>query len=480
MTRLLLLARSHVVAAAVVSGAMVLSGCSATGASTSARSVAKAAAGGAASPAASSGTPSSSASPGPSPALRLLPGMPAPLSPDDVWAADRPGQLSPAVAGFRDLIYVPNSGGNTVTEIDPHTYKIVRTFVTGTQPQHVVPSWDLKTLWVNNDVGNTLTAIDPRTGRKGRTVSVHDPYNLYFTPNGRYAVVMASLDRELVWRDPQTMAVKHRTPVPCYGVNHADFSTDGRYFIVSCEFSSQLLKVDTVTKRIVKVMASLDRELVWRDPQTMAIKHRTPVPCYGVNHADFSVDGRYFIVSCEFSSQLLKVDTVTKKIVKVTRLATRPGKGIPMPQDVKMAPDGKTFYVADMRSDGVWFVDGRTLTVTRFLPTGKGTHGLYVTRDSKRLLISNRGEGSISVLRFADNKLVAKWRIPGGGSPDMGGISSDGKVFWVSGRYNGVVYAISTVDGHLIKKIAVGAAPHGLCVYPQPGRYSLGHTGVFR
>ena len=416
MTRMLLLARSHVVAATVVSGAMVLSGCSATGASTSARSVAKAAAGGAASPAASSGTPSSSASPGPSPALRLLPGMPAPLSPDDVWAADRPGQLSPAVAGFRDLIYVPNSGGNTVTEIDPHTYKIVRTFVTGTQPQHVVPSWDLKTLWVNNDVGNTLTAIDPRTGRKGRTVSVHDPYNLYFTPNGRYAVVMASLDRELVWRDPQTMAVKHRTPVPCYGVNHADFSTDGRYFIVSCEFSSQLLKVDTVTK----------------------------------------------------------------KVVKVIRLAMRPGKGMPMPQDVKMAPDGKTFYVADMRSDGVWFVDGRTLTVTRFLPTGKGTHGLYVTRDSKRLLISNRGEGSISVLRFADNKLVAKWRIPGGGSPDMGGISSDGKVFWVSGRYNGVVYAISTVDGHLIKKIAVGAAPHGLCVYPQPGRYSLGHTGVFR
>ena len=111
---------------------------------------------------------------------------------------------------------------------------------------------------------------------------------------------------------------------------------------------------------------------------------------------------------------------------------------------------------------------------------GRGAHGLYVTRDSRHLLITNRGEGSISVLDFATNKLVDRWRIPGGGSPDMGGLSSNGKVFWVSGRYDAEVYAISTVDGHLIKRIPVGSGPHGLCVYPQPGRYSLGHTGVFR
>ncbi|MEO7982250.1 MAG: YncE family protein [Sporichthyaceae bacterium] len=342
--------------------------------------------------------------------------MPAPLADADVWAADRPGQLSPVVRGFRDLVYVPNSTSNTVTEIDPHTFKVVRTFATGTEPQHVVPSWDLKTLWVNNDLGNTLTKVDPRTGKPGKRVPVHDPYNLYFTPDGKYAVVMASLDRELVFRDPQTMKVRHRTHVPCYGVNHADFSTDGRYFIVSCEFSAQLLKVDTRTF----------------------------------------------------------------EVTRVRRLSSRPGHGTPMPQDVKMSPDGRTFYVADMKSDGIWFVDGRTLRVRRFLHTGKGAHGLYVTRDSKHLLITNREEGSISVLDFATNRLVDRWRIPGGGSPDMGGLSSDGKIFWVSGRYDAEVYAISTVDGHLLKRIPVGSGPHGLCVYPQPGRYSLGHTGVFR
>jgi YVTN family beta-propeller protein len=62
----------------------------------------------------------------------------------------------------------------------------------------------------------------------------------------------------------------------------------------------------------------------------------------------------------------------------------------------------------------------------------------------------------------------------------MGGLSADGKVLWLSGRYHGVVYAIDTTDGHLIAKIPVGKEPHGLCVWPQPGRYSLGHTGILR
>jgi YVTN family beta-propeller protein len=120
------------------------------------------------------------------------------------------------------------------------------------------------------------------------------------------------------------------------------------------------------------------------------------------------------------------------------------------------------------------------LKVIGFLRTGAGAHGLYPSRDAKYLYVTNRGEGSISVVSFRTRKVVTKWRIPGGGSPDMGGVSADGKVLWVSGRYNDVVYAISTADGRLLAKIPVGSGPHGLCVWPQPGRYSLGHTGILR
>ena len=343
---------------------------------------------------------------------RALPGMPPVLDPADVYAADRPNQLSPGVRDFPSRVYVPNTNSNTVSVIDPKTYKVIETIPVGAQPQHVVPSWDLKTLWVNNDRGNTLTPIDPRTGKAGKPVDVHDPYNLYFTPNGKYAIVMASLDRQLVFRDAHTMKTVKAVHVGCYGVNHADFSPDGRYFIVSCEFSGELLKVDT---------------------EKMKVIGQQKLPFHGS-----------------------------------------------MPQDVKISPDGKRFYIADMMANGMWVLNGDTFAKPDFLPTGKGCHGLYISRDSREMYISNRGEGSISIFDFTKNRLTKKWQLPHGGSPDMGGVSADGKVLWLSGRYNSEVYAIDTRTGTQLARIKVGGGPHGLAVYPQPGRYSLGHTGIFR
>jgi DNA-binding beta-propeller fold protein YncE len=151
-----------------------------------------------------------------------------------------------------------------------------------------------------------------------------------------------------------------------------------------------------------------------------------------------------------------------------------------MPQDVKLAPDGRVFYVADMGANGVWVIDAHRFRKLGFIPTGRQAHGLYPSRDARLLYISNRGEGSISVLNFRTRRLVHKWRLPGGGSPDMGGVSADGRVLWLSGRYNAEVYAISTRTGRLLHRIRVGSGPHGMCVWPQPGRYSLGHTGVLR
>ena len=150
-----------------------------------------------------------------------------------------------------------------------------------------------------------------------------------------------------------------------------------------------------------------------------------------------------------------------------------------MPQDVKLSPDGSVFYVADMMAGGVWKVDGVGSAWWALSPTGRGAHGLYPSRDATKLYVSNRAGGTVSVLRFATGKVVATWRVPGG-SPDMGGVSADGKVLWLTGRYDGEVYAIDTKTGRLIRRIRVGSGPHGLAVWPQPGRYSLGHTGIMR
>ena len=340
-----------------------------------------------------------------------------------------------AVKNYPARVYVPNSKSDTVDIIDPATYKIVGHFalpakhragarkgiLARLEPQHVVPSWDLKKLWVAQDLGDQLTAIDPATGKEGETIPVDDPYNMYYTPDGKYAIVMAERMKRLDFRDAQTMKVVNKIPVDCAGVNHADFTPDGRIMIATCEFSSELIKVDVPGQRVLG-------HLKLNPPHSM-------------------------------------------------------------PQDCRISPDGKVFYVANMDANGVHVIDPIAFRQIEFIPTGKGAHGLYFSRDAKVLYVSNRGEavrpkgseeGSISVIDVKTRKIVSEWKIPGGGSPDMGGVSADGKYLWLSGRYDSEVYVFDTSNGTLKARIKVGREPHGLCVYPQPGRYSLGHTGNLR
>jgi len=358
-----------------------------------------------------------SAAPLPRAGYNVLPGMPPLLNPNNVYSADGPGMLSPVVKSFPYLVYVPNSKSDTVDVIDPATYKIIEHFALPKhskhllEPQHVVPSWDLKKLWVAQDLGDQLTMIDPATGKEGETIHVDDPYNMYYTPDGKYAVVMAEREKRLDFRDAQTMKIVNRVPVACEGVNHADFSPDGSYMIATCEFSSEIIKVDVAQQKVI-------------------------------GHLKLEPRG--------------------------------------MPQDCRLSPDGKVFYIANMDANGVHVVDGNAFKQIEFIPTGKGTHGEYFSRDAKYMYVSNRGEGTVSLIDLATRKVATKWVIPGGGSPDMGGVSIDGKSLWLSGRYNSEVYVFDTSNGHLRARIRVGRDPHGLCVWPQPGRYSLGHTGNMR
>ena len=221
---------------------------------------------------------------------------------------------------------------------------------------------------------------------------------------------------------------------------------------------------------VAERLARLD----FRDAKTMQLTHSLPVPCRGIDHLDFSADGSYLVASCEFSGTLVKVDVAREAVVGRIDLPANA-----KPQDVRLAPSGREFYVADMTRGGVYTVDGDTFAVTGFVPTGMGAHGLYPSRDSKLIYVTNRDAGTVSLLDVTTDRVVGLWTIPNG-SPDMGGVSADGTVLWVSGRFNAEVYAIDTTSGQLRARIHVGAEPHGLCVFPQPGRYSLGHTGIFR
>ncbi|MDQ3092993.1 MAG: hypothetical protein M3R46_15320 [Actinomycetota bacterium] len=336
----------------------------------------------------------------------------ADTAPAGIYAHTGAGMLSPAVEGHRERIYVPNSESDTVSVIDPKKMEVVDTFPVGGLPHHVTPSHDLQTLYVNNTQGNSLTPIDPKTGERGEAIPVEDPYNLYFTPDGSSAIVVAERLQRLDFRDPETWKLQKSVAAGCAGVDHLDFSADGRRAVASCEFDGTLLLIDVRGRKV------LDR---------------------------------------------IQLD--------------HPGS---KPVDVRLSPDGELFYVADEVANGVWKVDADTFRVKGFFKTGRGTHGLYPSRDAKVMYATNRLAGTVSVIDLERSKVKETWRIPGGASPDMGGVSADGELLWLSGRYSAEVYALDTDDGELRSRIPVGAGAHGMLVWPQPGRYSLGHTGNMR
>jgi YVTN family beta-propeller protein len=381
--------------------------------------------------------------------VATVPGMPPVIDPNNLYSeTSGPEHVGAALKDDLVRVYVPNLRGNSVSVIDPAKMKVVDTLKVGQSPQHVVVGYDLRTLWAANNAersnNGSLTPIDPRTGKTGAAIPVDDPYNMYFTPDGKSAIVVAEARHRLDFRDPKTMAMQYQIDAPkCGGINHADFSIDGRTAFFTCEFEGSIARIDLVERKVTGY-------LVLRMPATRLKDRVVPL-----------------------GSPTTEICTSKKG----------------MPQDIRFSPDGKKLYVADMEADGVHVIDAAAFKETAFIATGVAAHGLYPSRDGKELYIANRGShrihgprhgpGSVSVMDFASEKIVANWAIPGGGSPDMGNVTADGKYLWLSGRYDDVVYRFDTASG-AVQQIAVGQEPHGLTVWPQPGRYSLGHTGNLR
>ena len=345
------------------------------------------------------------APPSPEPPAAAAPApTPAPLN---VWAATASNSIPAAVADLPPRVYVPHELGGDVAVIDPISMQIVDRFWVGRTPHHVAPAYDFSQLYVNVMDSNYLTVIDPRTGRPTGTLPAAVPYNLYFTPDGTKAVVAAERFNRLDFHDISTWAVIARIPIPGSGVDHMDFSADGSYLLVSCEFGGQVVKVGTDPPRVLGVY-----------------------------------------------------------------------RGGRLPIDVKLNPEGTYFFVADQGRHGVIVVEPESMTEAAFSPTGRGAHGMAIARDTRALYVTNRLAGTLSVIDMAAFGVAQTWNI--GGSPDMVQVSPDGQQIWISARNHGYIYAIDSNNGAVIARIPTGAAPHGLTYFPQPGRFSIGHNGVYR
>jgi YVTN family beta-propeller protein len=219
------------------------------------------------------------------------------------------------------------------------------------------------------------------------------------------------------------------------------------------------------------VVAENLRRIDFYDPSSWKLLRSVPIPWSGVDHMDMSADGSYLLVTCEFSGRVVKIDAAAMTIISDLDIG-----GLPI--DVKLSPDGSVFYVTNQGRGGVSIIDPVAMREVGFLQTGRGAHGLALSRDTRSLYASNRLDGTISVIDLAERRVAANWVI--GGSPDMLTVSADGTQLWTSNRYGASVVVIDTTTGRVVKTIAVESAPHGLTYFPQPGRLSLGHNGVYR
>jgi YVTN family beta-propeller protein len=324
------------------------------------------------------------------------------------------GGLSDAMADIPARVYVPNERGGKVVVIDPATFEIVDRIEVGTYPEHVSPSWDGQLLYVNNMNSDSMSVIDPRTGRVTDEVSVPFPYNLYFTPDGTRAIVVQDM------------------------VKGAPEDENGLRFLTNPGFG----------------------ELGF-----------VPIPWAGADHLDFSADGRFLYLSCEYSGRVAVVDV---ERMRVTAEIVVGG----FPTDVRLAPDGRHVFVANQLLHNLTVIDTTTNKVVEVVKLQKGSHGLALGREATVLFVTNRLAGSVSVVDVATWAVIDTWEV--GGSPDMIAVSADGKQLWISNRWDRSVAVLDSATGRVLKRIETGAYPHGLAFWPLPGRFSLGHNGNMR
>lgn len=301
-------------------------------------------------------------------------------------------------------------------------------------------------VYVPNEMSNTVSVIDPLSFTVIATIKVGS-HPQHVAPDWDLQRLYVN-DTGLTEIDPRTEKVTRVVPVAMpYNLY---FTLDGTRAIVVAE--------------------DLDR-LDFYDRATWTFIRSVRIPWRGIDHLDLSADGSYLLATTEYTGRVVKIDTSSYEITGSVMVG-----GLPI--DVRLSPDGSVFFVTNQARHGVSVIDPVAMKELAFIVTGRGAHGLQLTRDGRLLYVSNRLAGTISVIDVAAGRVVSNWAI--GGSPDMLQLSPDGRQLWTGNRHASSVTVVNTSNGTVLARIAVGRAPHGLTYFPQPGRISLGHNGVYR
>jgi len=295
----------------------------------------------------------------------------------NIYAGILPGKFSPAVRGMPERVYVPNSESGTVTVINPATFDIIRTYRTGNYDQHITPSWNLHWLYVNNTTSNTLTVLNPHTSRPVRTIPVTDPYNLYFTPDGRRAIVVAESLQRVDFRNPHTWRLIKSVHIPSPGPDHLDFTANGHAFLISCEFAGTVYRVDT---------------------RSMRVTGRVAVGGLPVD-VKLSPDATRFYVANQGSGGVTMISAQTLHILGFIHT----GQGA---HGLAISRNTRHLYVANRLAGTISVISFTHHRVTATWHVGGSPDMLQVSPNGRQLWTSNRFNGTISVINTMTGHVI--------------------------------------------------------------------------
>jgi YVTN family beta-propeller protein len=332
---------------------------------------------------------------------RQEPNLPASVN---VYENTISGVPDPRVAAIPPRVYVPNSNANTVDVIDPQTMRVIDHFRVGAIPHHITPSWDLTKLYIENEGSSSLTVIDPVSGRVTGNISVPYPYNLYFTPDGKKAIVVVERLARLDFRDPNTWELIKSVPIPWRGIDHLDFSSDGSYLIGSTEWSGILVKVDTRSMEItgslnigglpIDVRLSPDGKVFYVTNQgrqgvsivdPIEMKELAFLPtARGAHGLQVSRDTHFMYVSNRDAGSISVIDLKERKVLTTWITGGSPDM-------IQLSPDGKQLWASARYNAGVMVIDTETGHEITTLRAGAGAHGLTYFPNAGAVSLGHNG-----------------------------------------------------------------------------------------
>ena len=292
-------------------------------------------------------------------------------------------------------LFITNTKGDSISVIDTNTFEVTATIPLGKgKPNRVVFHPDGKTAWVVYDKSHDLGVVDAEAGKLVKRVKIGgNPYNLNFTPDGRYQLVLdwssdVSQD-EIIFYDLQAEKIDGRVEVSTWPA-HSVFSKDGSKLYVSGETAGDVTVIDVAKREVLAryvhgggdamgLAMTADGKFLWAAAgenkavlkiDTATNKPVASVALPGVVHeATLTLDGKYLYTTLRKVNKLVIVDTATDKIVTAL-----PQKGYP--DLVTMEPTGRYALVTNRWADLVAVIDLKTHAQVRTIPVGKAPHGM--------------------------------------------------------------------------------------------------------